>query len=94
MNAQQLQQVESLSEKAYSSQNQAERSQAEEALKIFSSSPEYHVQCRFILDNSSSPYAQILASSSLMKSLSNNWSNFTVQQRIDIRIHHVLFAGC
>lgn len=36
-------------------------------LKVFGQSPDYIAHCKTILDNSSSPYAQLLASSSLLK---------------------------
>ena len=48
-------------------QDPAERSQAESVLRVFSTSAEYAPQCKAILDNSNSPYAQYLASSSLTK---------------------------
>eukprot|EP00026_Physarum_polycephalum_P001451 Phypoly_transcript_01453.p1 GENE.Phypoly_transcript_01453~~Phypoly_transcript_01453.p1 ORF type:complete len:1056 (-),score=108.05 Phypoly_transcript_01453:168-3335(-) len=80
----QLQQLESLTEKAYTAQTQAERAHAEEALKIFST-PEYLPQCRFVLDNSHSDYATLFAASSMMKILTNAWNNFSVGDRIDVR---------
>lgn len=94
MNPAQLQQLESLSEKAYASPLVAERTHAEEALKIFST-PEYLPQCRFILDNSHSAYATLFAGSSMMKVLTNNWNSFTVADRIDIHIlGHLSKVGC
>jgi Importin-beta N-terminal domain len=81
----QLQQLEGLTEKAYTSPSHAERTQAEEALKVFAT-PEYLPQCRFILDNSHSDYATLFAGSSIMKVLTNNWNSFTVSDRIDIHI--------
>lgn len=85
MNPAQLQQLESLTEKAFTSPSQQERNHAEEALKVFTS-PEYLPQCRFILDNSHSDYATLFAGSSMMKVLTNNWNSFTVTDRIDIHI--------
>lgn len=81
----QLQQLESLTEKAYTAPSHAERSHAEEALKIFST-PEYLPQCRFVLDNSHSDYATLFAASSMMKILTNAWSSFNVADRIDVHI--------
>jgi exportin-7 len=81
----QLQQLESLTEKAYTAQTQAERAHAEEALKIFST-PEYLPQCRFILDNSHSDYALLFAASNMMKILTNAWNSFSVADRIDVHI--------
>lgn len=85
MNPAQLQQLESITEKAYTSPSHAERSQAEETLKLFST-PEYLPQCRFILDNSHSDYATLFAGSSMMKVLTNVWNSFNVADRIDVHI--------
>jgi len=97
MNQVQLQQLESLTEKAYTSPSQAERTHAEDALKVFTS-PEYLPQCRFVLDNSHSAYATLFAGSSMMKVLTNNWNSFTVADRIDINIlpnvsHHIILIN-
>lgn len=81
----QLQQLESLTEKAYNSPSHAERTQAEEALKIFTT-PEYLAQCKFILDNSHNDYATLFAASSMMKILTNAWNNFSVADRVDVNI--------
>mmetsp|Transcript_25560 Transcript_25560/g.71479 ORF Transcript_25560/g.71479 Transcript_25560/m.71479 type:complete len:1067 (+) Transcript_25560:187-3387(+) len=64
---QNLAQLEHLCERLYNSQNAAERKQAEDALRVFALSTEYIPQCKAILDSSSSPYAQLMASSSLLK---------------------------
>lgn len=85
----QLLQLESLSEKAYTSPSQVERSQSEDALKVFST-PEYLPQCKFVLDHSNSAYATLFAGSSMMKVLTNNWNSFTVADRIEI---HILFVN-
>ena len=81
----QLQQIEGLTEKAYTAPSRAERTHAEEALKIFST-PEYLPQCRFVLDNSHSDYATLFAASSMMKTLTIAWNSFSVADRIDIHI--------
>ena len=48
----QLQQLEAMVERMYKSQNQQERTQAENTLRIFSTSTEQIPQCRVILENS------------------------------------------
>jgi len=63
----QLPQLEALCERLYNAQDPSERKHAENVLLVFSSSSEYAPQCKAILDNSSSPYAQMLASSSMLK---------------------------
>ncbi|KAK9818400.1 hypothetical protein WJX72_012091 [[Myrmecia] bisecta] len=65
--AQQLPQLEALCERLYNSQDPQERSQAEQFLRVFGLSTEYVAHCKAILDSSQSAYAQHLASSSLIK---------------------------
>jgi hypothetical protein len=81
----QLQQLESLTEKAYTAPSSAEGARAEEALKVFAT-PEYLPQCRFVLDNSHSDYATLFAASSMMKILTNAWNSFSVADRIEVHI--------
>ena len=57
----QLPQLEQLCERLYNAQDHAERKHAETVLAVFSSSSEYAPQCKAILDNSSSPYAQLVS---------------------------------
>ncbi|PSC72660.1 exportin-7 isoform X2 isoform A [Micractinium conductrix] len=63
----QLPQLEAMCERLYVSQVPQERAQAEQMLRVFGTSTEYVSHCKAILDNSTSPYAQLLASSSLIK---------------------------
>lgn len=63
----QLQQLESLCERLYLSQVHQERSQAEQYLRVFVQSAESVSMCKAVLDNSRSPYAQLFASSSLIR---------------------------
>jgi len=51
----------------YNSQNLEERAHAEQYLRVFGQSTEYIAHCKALLDNSQSPYAQLLATSSLLK---------------------------
>lgn len=62
-----LAQPEILCEKLYTSQNSADQTQAESNLKCFSVNPDYIPQCQYILDNASTPYALVFASSSFLK---------------------------
>lgn len=77
-----LAQLEALCERLYNSQDHAERSRVEQTLVVFSTNVEYISQCQYILDNSSSPYAQLLASSSLVKQVSEH--SLPTQLRVDI----------
>lgn len=90
-NMQSLAQLESLCERLYNSSNPQERAHAEQTLQVFSVNTDYISQCQYILDNSASPYAQLLASSSLVKLLTDN--TLSTQLRLDIRKGSA-FPGC
>ncbi|DBA92724.1 hypothetical protein WJX77_011928 [Trebouxia sp. C0004] len=63
----QLPQLESLCQALYLSQDHQERSRAEQYLRVFGQSADSVSMCKAVLDSSHSPYAQLLASSSLIK---------------------------
>ncbi|CAH9096207.1 unnamed protein product [Cuscuta europaea] len=77
-----LAQLEALCERLYTSQDSSERAHVENTLKCFSANIDYISQCQFILDNASTPYALMLASSSLLKQVSEN--NPSLQLRLDL----------
>lgn len=78
-----LQQLEALCERLYNSQDSAERAHAENTLRCFSMNTEYIPQCQYILDNALTPYALMLASSSLLKQVTDH--SLQLQLRVDIR---------
>nr|CAD1829015.1 unnamed protein product [Ananas comosus var. bracteatus] len=78
-----LAQLEALCERLYTSQDSAERAHAENTLKCFSANSDYIVQCQYILDNAMNPYALMLASSSLLKQVTDR--SLSLQLRLDIR---------
>ncbi|KAI4384594.1 hypothetical protein MLD38_002723 [Melastoma candidum] len=78
-----LAQLEALCERLYTSQDSAERAHAENTLKCFSVNTDYISQCQFILDNALTPYALMLASSSLLKQVTEH--TLALQLRLDIR---------
>ncbi|XP_024310432.1 exportin-7 isoform X4 [Brachypodium distachyon] len=78
-----LAQLEVLCEKLYNSRDSAERAHAESTLKCFSENSDYISQCQYILDNASTPYALMLASTSLVKQVSDR--SLSLQLRLDIR---------
>ncbi|KAG2403303.1 uncharacterized protein HKW66_Vig0185900 [Vigna angularis] len=78
-----LAQLEAMCERLYNSQDSVERAQAESTLKCFSLNSDYISQCQYVLDNASSPYALMLASSSLLKQVTEQ--SLPLQLRIDIR---------
>ncbi|KAK7393041.1 hypothetical protein VNO78_21492 [Psophocarpus tetragonolobus] len=78
-----LAQLEAMCERLYNSQDSVERAHAESTLKCFSLNIDYISQCQYVLDNASSPYALMLASSSLLKQVTEQ--SLPLQLRIDIR---------
>ncbi|KAG5631740.1 hypothetical protein H5410_003457, partial [Solanum commersonii] len=74
--------LEALCERLYNSQDSAERAHAENTLKCFSVNSSYISQCQYILDNASTPYALMLASSSLLKQVTEQ--RLSLQTRLDI----------
>mmetsp|Transcript_32480 Transcript_32480/g.37607 ORF Transcript_32480/g.37607 Transcript_32480/m.37607 type:complete len:1135 (+) Transcript_32480:435-3839(+) len=100
MDAQQLAQVESLCETLYTGQPAKDltsptknggsdqiitRQEAQSRLLSLQSSVDFIPQCQYILDNSKSDYARLVASNSLTELVTIHWNNFSVQQRIDMR---------
>ncbi|XP_074310718.1 uncharacterized protein LOC141646709 [Silene latifolia] len=86
-----LQQLEALCERLYNSQDSAERAHAENTLKCFSVNMEYIPQCQYILDNALTPYALMLASSSLLKQVTEH--SLPLQLRLDIRNYLVNYLA-
>ncbi|KAK1578194.1 hypothetical protein Q3G72_028343 [Acer saccharum] len=78
-----LAQLEALCERLYNSQDSAERAHAENTLKCFSVNTDYIAQCQYILDNALTPYALMLASSSLLKQVTDH--SLALQLRLQIR---------
>lgn len=91
MDAAQLAQVEALCEALYSGvpakvgNETIGQQEAQQRLLSLQSSAEFIPQCQYILDNSNSQYARLVASNSLIELITVHWNNFTVPQRIDIR---------
>jgi exportin-7 len=77
-----LAQLEALCERLYNSQDSVERAHAENTLKCFSMNTEYISQCQYILDHALTPYALMLASSSLLKQVTEH--SLALKLRLDI----------
>ncbi|KAM7259237.1 hypothetical protein ACFE04_014978 [Oxalis oulophora] len=75
--------LEALCERLYNSQDSAEREHAERTLNCFRDHIDYIPQCQYILENSSNAYALMLASSSLLKQVTEH--SLPLQLRLDIR---------
>lgn len=92
MNAEQLRQVEALCEALYTGSpakletgETVTRQEAQQRLLSLQTDAKYIPQCQYILDNSQSQYARLVASNSLTELITVHWNNFTVPQRIEIR---------
>ncbi|KAK8928464.1 hypothetical protein KSP39_PZI017721 [Platanthera zijinensis] len=86
-----LAQLEALCERLYNSLDSAERAHAETTLKCFSMNTEYITQCQYILDNALTPYALMLASSSLLKQVTDH--SLSLQLRLDIRNYVISYLA-
>ena len=92
MDAQQLAQVEALCEALYTGVpakfdggESISRQEAQQRLLSLQTDAKFIPQCQYILDNSKSQYACLVASNSLIELITIHWNSFTIQQRIDIR---------
>ncbi|VFQ61556.1 unnamed protein product [Cuscuta campestris] len=83
--------LEALCERLYNSQDSAERAHAENTLKCFSINSSYISQCQYILDNASTPYALMMASSSLLKQVTDQ--HLSLQLRLDIRNYIIKYLA-
>ncbi|XP_059083848.1 exportin-7-like [Tigriopus californicus] len=79
--------LEVLCKQLYESQDSHTRTQAEKALVTFqnSSSPDCLNQCQMLLERGSSPYSQLLATTTLTKLISRTAQVLSLAQRVDIR---------
>jgi exportin-7 len=92
MEPSQLAQVEALCETLYTgiptageNGEQISRNEAQQRLMSLQQSAEYIPQCQYILDNSQSQFAKLVATNSLTELITTHWNSFTIPQRIDIR---------
>lgn len=89
----QLSHIEGLCEALYNGTSTEARADAQAQLLTLQSSAEFIPQCQFILDNSTQPYAQLLASSSLESLITQFWNNFTSEQKLELRNYILSFLG-
>mmetsp|Transcript_24863 Transcript_24863/g.58336 ORF Transcript_24863/g.58336 Transcript_24863/m.58336 type:complete len:1123 (+) Transcript_24863:355-3723(+) len=92
MEPSQLKQVESLCETLYTgvpttgeNGEQINRQEAQQRLMSLQQSAEFIPQCQYILENTQSQYARLVATNSLTELITTHWNSFTIPQRIDIR---------
>eukprot|EP00091_Calanus_sinicus_P019148 TRINITY_DN4676_c0_g1_i1.p1 TRINITY_DN4676_c0_g1~~TRINITY_DN4676_c0_g1_i1.p1 ORF type:complete len:121 (+),score=20.50 TRINITY_DN4676_c0_g1_i1:207-569(+) len=77
--------LEALCKELYESQDAGARAEAEKALVSFQNSPESLGKCQRLLDRGNSPYAQLLATTTITKLISRSTQTLNLGQRIDIR---------
>lgn len=82
---QEVRQLELLCKQLYESQDSTHRAEAEKALVAFQNAPDTLTKCQLLLDRGDSPYAQLLAATTLTKLVSRS-SGLSLQQRLDIRM--------
>jgi exportin-7 len=85
MDPNQLSQVETLCAQLYAGQSDVLRNEAQQQLLVLQTSIDYIPQCQYILDNSKQAYAQVMAASSLEILVSQFWTNFSVDQKIELK---------
>ncbi|CAG0884315.1 unnamed protein product [Cyprideis torosa] len=90
---QELQQLEILCKRMYESNNSAERVEAEKALVTFQNSPESLPKCQQLLERSQSPFAQLLATNTLIKLVTKSGGNFTVSEKLEMRNYVLRYLG-
>lgn len=93
MDQNQLAEVERLCQALYQGTSSALRAEAQQQLFTLQSSVDFLPQCQFILDNSSQPYAQLVAATSLESLVTQFWNSFSLDQKLDIRNYVLRFLG-
>lgn len=93
MDQSQLAQVEKLCHALYQGTSSSLRAEAQQQLLTLQSTVDFIPQCQFILENSSQPYAQLVATSSLESLVTQFWNSFTVEQKLDVRNFVLRFLG-
>jgi len=90
---QEVRQLELLCKQLYESQNPANRAEAEKALVGFQNAPDTLSKCQLLLVRGDSPYAQLLAATTLTKLVSRNAQGISLPQRKDIRTYVVNYLA-
>lgn len=85
MDVSQIPMIESLCATFYESPTQEERSKAEQTLNEFFENDDVLSRCQAVMENSSSPYAQLLAVNALTKFISKPVAQLNLEQKIWLR---------
>lgn len=93
MDAASLQQLETLCEKFYDGRDPDAQRDAEAVLLQFNQDPNCIAKCMQVLDQSQSPYANVLAASTITKIISKPSCSLVVQERLQIRNYALGYLG-
>mmetsp|Transcript_27872 Transcript_27872/g.62200 ORF Transcript_27872/g.62200 Transcript_27872/m.62200 type:complete len:149 (-) Transcript_27872:366-812(-) len=85
MDASGLAQVEAICNIFYNQPSSPDWPAAKRHVEAFGNSAEYIPQCQHLLDHSQSPYALLLAATSLRSLVTTHWNNFETAQHVTIR---------
>lgn len=77
----------------YEPKSEQERQHAQQQLFALQASPEGIQQCQYLLDQSNSTYALMVASTSLNTLVAQHWNRFTVAHRVDMRNYLLHFLA-
>jgi exportin-7 len=77
--------IEQLCNTVYMGGSPSDVALAQQKIIHMQSSADFIPKCQYILDNSSQPYAHLLASTSLESLMTQFWNNFTADEKLQIR---------
>ncbi|XP_052225839.1 exportin-7-like [Dreissena polymorpha] len=90
---QELLQLENLCKQLYETADTSLRTEAEKALVAFANAPDCLSKCQLLLERGNSPYAQLLAATTLTKLVGRINLTLPLEQRIDIRNYILNYMG-
>lgn len=93
MDSAQLASMEAFCLALYTGTDSAQRAEAQKQLLTLQASADFMPQCQYILDNSRLPYAQLIASTSLEALVTQFWTHFTTEQKVEIRNYILNFLA-
>eukprot|EP01135_Chromosphaera_perkinsii_P004888 Nk52_evm8s303 gene=Nk52_evmTU8s303 len=93
MDSQQLGQLEGLCQQIYEASDNGARERAEGLLASFTEGIDHVADCQYVLQNSSSSYAQMFVLNALSKILTKNFGLLSVEQRVELKKFIISFLG-
>lgn len=82
-----LARIEAMCRTLYEGGSPDARAEAQQQILRMQASADFIPQCQFVLDNSTQPYAHMVASTSLESLITQFWNNFTPDQKLEIRTY-------